>query len=150
MARSSGAAAALHVPSAKANTSWSDQCITKSAKPAPVWVDAQDLVVREIRVGAEADRAVARLDSGRGLPGPACVAIPKAPPAASPPPFDPSCVALATFPVLRHGCEHVALPGERHKPGTSQNGYVGVALQAASCAALQVKKQISLHYAFLL
>ena len=48
--------------SAKANTSWSDQCITKSAKPAPVWVDAQDLVVREIRVGAEADRVVARLD----------------------------------------------------------------------------------------
>ena len=30
--------------------------------PAPVWVDAQDLVVREIRVGAEADRVVARLD----------------------------------------------------------------------------------------
>ena len=62
MARSSGAAAALHVRSDKANTSWSDQCITKSAKPAPVWVDAQDLVVREIRVSAEADRVVARFD----------------------------------------------------------------------------------------
>ena len=30
--------------------------------PAPVWVDAQDLVVREIRVSAEADRVVARFD----------------------------------------------------------------------------------------